>query len=264
MPARPSQSALAKRASSSRSTFCASRRNAPSPTPARGLAPRARLHVVRDEAEHLRRARRSRRASARSAIEERGCHRHALASRAPATGCARQSPRWSPACRCREQTAPSIIATAGTRGRSSMRVAAWSITISVCVHTSPSGCHSGILRARRQRPSSGNSRSTTPRSSAEVEANRRTRRAAAAASRLRPRSARPAGRRAACDRHSCAVVRIDAAGRNARRTAPRAGREGCRRRTSAGPPPAARRSRRSRVRRRGRDLAGQRIPARSR
>ena len=41
------------------------------------------------------------------------------------------------------QSAPSITAIRPARGRSSMRVRAWSTTISVCTHTSPSGCHSG-------------------------------------------------------------------------------------------------------------------------
>ena len=52
-PPRPSQSARATRASSSRSTFCASRRNAAVPDGRLRLVEHARLEVVRDDAEHL-------------------------------------------------------------------------------------------------------------------------------------------------------------------------------------------------------------------
>ena len=53
LPVRPRQSDSATRASSSRSTFCASRRNAPSPTGVADLKNGQRLQVVRDDAEHL-------------------------------------------------------------------------------------------------------------------------------------------------------------------------------------------------------------------
>ena len=51
-PVRPRQSARATRASSSRSTFCASRRNAPSPT-LRRLVEHARLQMLGDQPDHL-------------------------------------------------------------------------------------------------------------------------------------------------------------------------------------------------------------------
>ena len=100
-PVRPWQSARAKRASSSRSTFCASRRNAPSLDRRPRLVERARLQVVRDEAEHLRAHVEAVERVDVEAIEQR------VAGSTPgffvvrATGCGRRSPPSSPACRGR-------------------------------------------------------------------------------------------------------------------------------------------------------------------
>ena len=69
-PARGPQSAFASRASSSRSTFCASRRNAPSPTSSRTLNHMPGLRCCADDAERPAGARRSRRSSACSADRE--------------------------------------------------------------------------------------------------------------------------------------------------------------------------------------------------
>ena len=62
-------------------------------------------------------------------------------------------------------TAPSISATWLLRGRSSIRRRASSTTISVCTHTSPSGCQSGSCSQPTSAAISGNSRSTD----AEIE-----------------------------------------------------------------------------------------------
>ena len=67
------------------------------------------------------------------------------------------------------QTAPSITATCCGRSRSSIRVRASSMTSSVCTQTSPSGCHSGSCGQPTSASSSGNSRSTTPSSSASAK-----------------------------------------------------------------------------------------------
>ena len=66
-------------------------------------------------------------------------------------------------------TAPSITAICCGRGRSSMRVRAWSITCSVWTHTSPSGCHSGSCGQPASACSSGNSFATTPSSIASAK-----------------------------------------------------------------------------------------------
>ena len=94
-------------------------------------------------------------------------------------------------------TAPSITATCSACGRSSMRVAApGRSTISVWTQTSPSGCHSGSCSTPDERPQLG----PQPIDDAEVErqreADRRATAPGAAASRPRPRSVRPADRRA--------------------------------------------------------------------
>ena len=86
-----------------------------------------------------------------------------------------------------------------------MRVRAWSTTISVCTQTSPSGCHSGSCGQPTSACSSGNSRSTTPSSSASARPIE-GRAAGAAASRIRPRCVPPAGRRAGSRGRSSRVV----------------------------------------------------------
>ena len=64
------------------------------------------------------------------------------------------------------QTAPSITAIFAHRGRPSMRARAWSMTISVCTHTSPSGCQSGSCSQPMSAAISGSSDVTTPASRA--------------------------------------------------------------------------------------------------
>ena len=116
------------------------------------------------------------------------------------------------------------------RSSPSMRVRAWSMTCSVCTHTSPSGCHSGSCTQPTSACSSGNSFDDD----AELQSRARTRSTAAAqraASRTRPRCARPADRRAVSRGRSRASPRR-ARIRTARRTEPRAARAGCRPRTS--------------------------------
>ena len=65
--------------------------------------------------------------------------------------------------------AENITANCCGRSRSSMRVRAWSTTISVCTHTSPSGCHSGSCGQPTSACNSGNSRLTTSSSSASAQ-----------------------------------------------------------------------------------------------
>ena len=145
------------------------------------------------------------------------------------------------------QTAPSMTASCCGRGRSSMRVRAWSITCSVWTQTSPSGCHSGSCGQPASACSSGNSFATTPRSSASAKPI--DGRGASSSFSISPQM-RSAGRSSSgIARQSVARVVVEREARSARRTAPRAARAGCRRRTSADRPTRSRRRSRSRGRR---------------
>ena len=148
--------------------------------------------------EHLARARRSRRACARSGDR--------AAPIAGATPCLLVSERPDPAVDERRRRrlaevvarrAPSITAICLRRDRDRRCAPApRSTTSSVCTHTSPSGCHSGSCGQPTSACSSGNSRSTTPRSQREREADRRPRRLQQQLLDLAPDRARPGGRRA--------------------------------------------------------------------
>ena len=121
--------------------------------------------------------------------------------------------------------------SARARSRSSMRVRAWSITISVCTQTSPSGCHSGSCGQPTSALISGKRRSTTPRSSASP--NPIDGRAGRSSSFSISPQIRSGGRSSSAMLPAeipCGVVQAEA--RSARRTAPRAARAGCRRRRS--------------------------------
>ena len=158
-------------------------------------------------------------------------------------------------------SAPSITAIFPARGSSSISVRASSTTISVWTHTSPSGCQSTLLLAADQRQQLRHERIDDAKVEREREANRRPAAPGRAASRARPRCARPAGRRV----ESPAQRRTSpdrASGRSAPPTAARAGRAGCRRRRSWNRRRGARvRSRSARPPKRIEVLVGQRIPA---
>ncbi len=175
-------------------------------------------------------ARRSRRASARSVDRAAPSPARRRLPRVPAIGSGRRSTAVVAGLPRSWQTAPSIIATARPRSRSSIRRRASSTTISVCTQTSPSGCHSGSCGQPTSASSSGHSRWTTPRSSASakpIDGRARLKQqlldlAPHAFGRQIVERNRPAQR---------ARVRHRRSARTARRTGARAARAGCRRQT---------------------------------
>ena len=111
-----------------------------------------------------------------------------------------------------------------------MRSRAWSMTCSVWTQTSPSGCHSGSCGQPTSACSSGNSFSTTPRSSASAKPI--DGRGANSSFSISPQT-RSAGRSSSgIARQNARGLVVEPRARSARRTAPPAARAGCRRRTS--------------------------------
>ena len=130
-------------------------------------------------------------------------------------------------------TAPSITVASRGRSRSSFRRRASSMTISVWIQTSPSGCHSGSCGQSTSGRISGRSCSTTPSSRASAKPS--DGRSATSSSFSNSPHTRSAGRSSsgdgAADGRGLVVER---AARSGRRTAARAARAGCRRRRCAG------------------------------
>ena len=242
LPGPPQAIGLATRASSSRSTFCASRRNAPSPTGVADLKNASgfrccatmpmtwRAHVVAVDGLDV------------QPIEQRVRRRHPgllVIDRSDPPVDERGRRRLAEVVADARRASPR---PAAARSRSSMRVRAWSITSSVWTQTSPSGCHSGSCGQPTSACSSGNSRAMMPSSSARREADRRPLREQQQLLDLAPDALgrqiveRNAATELASSRHPSRA-------RIAPRTARRAARAGCRRRTSAGS--TTRRTRRS-------------------
>ena len=160
---------MASRASSSRSTFCASRRNAPSPTGVGAcrnmpgfrwcatMPEHLRAHVVavdRVDVQPIEHGRRRR--DARLLVIERS----------DAAVDERRRRRLAEVVADGAEHHGELLARDRDRRCASR---ASSITSSVCTQTSPSGCHSGSCGQPTSAFSSGNSRSMTPSSSASAK-----------------------------------------------------------------------------------------------
>ena len=184
-----------------------------------------RLQVVRDDALDLRRhvvavdrmhvepIEKRRRSARRPPVRDRS------------SGCVRRGTPSSAACRDRGRRAPSITVDCCGRSRSSMPLPRLVDRPSACAPRRRLRDATRVPAGSRRAPSSsGNSRSMTPSSSASAKPDRRPLGAAAAASRSRPRCARPAGRRAGCRGRA-------SRGRAVHRRARTAPRTGCARST---------------------------------
>ena len=163
-------------------------------------------------------------------VEHGGCRARRPPARDRSNGSGRRGTPSSSGLPRSWQTAPSMTTICRARSRSSMRVRAWSITISVWTQTSPSGCHSGSCSHPTSAWISGKSRSMTRRDRAP-SANPIDGRAAQEQQLLdlSPDALRRADRRARCRGRGRASDRRGGI-RIVRRTAPRAARGGCRRR----------------------------------
>ena len=258
---RPRQSDFASRASSSRSTFCASRRNAPSPDLVLRLEPHARLQVLRRHAEHLRAHVVAVDRVHVQPIEKRRCRRHALLlviDRPDPTVEERRGRRLAEVVADRAQHDGDLL-----RPRQVVHARPRLIDDLQRVHPDVAlGMPLGFLRAADERVQLGKQFLDDAEIQREREPDRRLRRE----QQLLDLAPDPLGRqiverdRAAKSRRR----RRPASSRSAPRTAPRAARAGCRRRTCAHRRRAARGRRDRGGRRTDRDTRRSADPTRSR